>query len=251
MLPLGGFLESVCRIVPAVEAAFRSGEGVPYSDYAVHDAQGAFNRPAFTGRLVQEWLPMVPDLEARLLAGGTVAELGCGEGWAAIALAVGYDGLMVDAFDLDPPSIEAARRHAAAAGVDDRIRFTVADITDLDTDGGYDAVFAFEVVHDLADPVSALRTARRLTGGGGSPTIVVDEAAAERFSAPDDPIQRFLYAVSVLHCLPVGRSAAPSVATGTVMRPDLLRRYAAEAGFAEVTVLPIADDSFHFYRLEG
>jgi hypothetical protein len=52
---------------------------------------------------VQEWSPRVPDLQARPEAGGTVAELGCGEGRAAIALAVGYPNLIVDAFDIDPP----------------------------------------------------------------------------------------------------------------------------------------------------
>jgi SAM-dependent methyltransferase len=251
LVPFADFLEAVCRVLPALQSAFRSGKGVPYADYAVQHAQGAVNRPAFAGQLVQEWLPRVPDLHARLLAGGTVAELGCGEGWAAIALAVGYPNLIVEAFDIDPPSIEAARSHAEVAGVADRTAFGVADITDLSTAGGYDAVFAFEVIHDLADPVAALRTARRLTDEGRMPTIVMDERAAETFSAPADPIERFLYAVSVLHCLPAGRAAPGSVATGTVLRPDLLRRYAGAAGFAQVSVLPIDNDMFRFYRLGG
>ena len=80
---------------------------------------------------------------------------------------------------------------------------------------------------------------------------VVDERAAEAFTAPADPIQRFFYAASVLHCLPVGRCEEHSAATGTVMRPDTLRRYAREAGFHEATVLPIENDMFRFYRLEG
>ncbi len=105
LVPLGEFLAAIGRVLPALEAAFASGAGIPYADYQVQHAQGGFNRPAFTGQLVQEWLPQVPDLHARLAAGGTVAELGCGEGWAAIALAVGYPGLRVDAFDIDPPSI--------------------------------------------------------------------------------------------------------------------------------------------------
>jgi SAM-dependent methyltransferase len=251
VMPLGGFLEAVCRVLPALEVAFRSGAGVPYADYAVQHAQAAFNRPAFSGQLVQEWLPQVPDLHARLGAGGTVAEIGCGEGWAAIALAVGYPGLFVDAFDADPPSIEAAVRNAETAGVADRIRFAVADAADPGMADRYDAVFAFEVLHDLADPVAALRTARRLTGDGAAPTIVMDERAAELFSAPGDPIERLLYAISVLHCLPAGRTDATSAATGTVLRPDQLRRYATAAGFTDVSVLPIAHDLFRFYRLEG
>jgi hypothetical protein len=33
------------------------------------------------------------------------------------------------------------------------------------------------------------------------------------------------------------------------MRPDTLRRYADEAGFASVEVLPIEHETFRFYRL--
>jgi 2-polyprenyl-3-methyl-5-hydroxy-6-metoxy-1,4-benzoquinol methylase len=251
LLPLGGFLEAVGRMLPALEDAYRAGTGIPFGDYAVQHAQGGFNRPAFTHQLVQEWLAQIPDIDARLRAGGTVAELGCGEGWAAIALARGYPGLHVDGFDIDPPSIETARRNAAQAGVADRVRFAVADVTDPALAGRYDAVLTVEMVHDLADPVSALRTARRLAGDGVAPVLVVDDRAAEEFTAPADPFQRFFHAASVLHCLPVGRCAAHSAETGTLMRPDTLRAYATEAGFAAVTVLPIENDLFRFYRLEG
>ena len=55
----------------------------------------------------------------------------------------------------------------------------------------------------------------------------------------------------MLHCLPIGRDAEHSAETGTVMRPNVLRRYATEAGFPHVTVLPIENDLFRFYRLQG
>ena len=211
---------------------------------------GSTGRPS-PASWCQEWLPLVPDLHATLGAGATVAEFGCGEGWAAIALAVGYPNVRVDAFDVDPPSIDTARRNAEEAGVADRVRFAVADVTDPALTGSYDAVFAFEMVHDLAHPVAALRTARRLTGDGAAPVIVVDERAGETFTAPADPFERFFYAASVLHCLPVGRCEEHSAETGTVMRPAVLRGYAADAGFASVSVLPIDNDMFRFYRLEG
>lgn len=247
LVPLAEFVESLGRVLPALTEAFRTGAGVPYGAYGVQHAQAALSRPGFVGQLVQEWVPQVPGLDARLAAGGTVAEFGCGEGWAAIALALGYPGVRVDAFDVDPPSIEAAREHAAEAGVADRVRFVVADVTDPALTGRYDAVFAFEMLHDLAHPVAALRTAHRITAG---PVVIMDERADEAFSPGADPMQRFLYAASVLHCLPAGRCEPDSAATGTVLRPDLLRRYAAEAGFTGVAVLPIEHEMFRFYLLE-
>lgn len=89
---------------------------------------------------------------------------------------------------------------------------------------------------------------RALLAEGGS-VLIADERVAETFTAPGDELDRFDYGWSILHCLPASRAESPSAATGTVMRSPTLRRYAAEAGFREVDVLPIQDDFWHFYRL--
>ena len=44
-------------------------------------------------------------------------------------------------------------------------------------------------------------------------------------------------------------SESPSAATGTVMRPETMRRYAREAGFDDAVVLDIEHEAFRFYRL--
>jgi len=40
-----------------------------------------------------------------------------------------------------------------------------------------------------------------------------------------------------------------SAATGAVMRPAMLRRYAHQAGFRDVEVLPLETATWRFYRL--
>ena len=100
----------------------------------------------------------------------------------------------------------------------------------------------------MSNPVPVLRAVRESLADGGS-LIVVDERVAETFAAPGDDLERFMYGWSITTCLPDGRSREPSVATGTVMRPDTLRRYATEAGFGSVEILPIENDFFRFYRL--
>jgi hypothetical protein len=100
----------------------------------------------------------------------------------------------------------------------------------------------------MSRPVDALRTARGLLADGGA-VLVMDERVAETFTAPGDTIERMMYGFSVLCCLPTGLAEQPSAGTGTVMRPATLRRYALEAGFSDVEILPIANDLFRFYRL--
>ena len=74
---------------------------------------------------------------------------------------------------------------------------------------------------------------------------------AETFAPPADDVELPRYGWSITTRLPDGRSRQPSVATGTVMRPDTLRGYAADAGFADVEILPIQNEFFRFYRLRA
>ena len=80
----------------------------------------------------------------------------------------------------------------------------------------------------------------------------MDEAVADDFAAPGDEVDQLMYGFSLFVCLPDGMSSTPSAATGTVMRKDVLTRYATQAGFRDVEVLPIEDFSFfRFYRLHA
>lgn len=109
-------------------------------------------------------------------------------------------------------------------------------------------VIALECIHDLSDPVGVLGTMRRLAGDKGV-VLVMDEAVGHEFTGEDDVVERLMYGFSLVCCLPDGRSHTPSVATGTVMRPATLERYAVEAGFSGVDELPIDADLFRFYQL--
>ena len=101
----------LARTIDLVADAFRTGAGVPFAAYGLHDMQAGFTRPMFANALAAEWLPAVPDVHARLQAGEAlrIADFGCGEGWAGIYLAEAYPNVTVDGFDLDDTSIAAAR----------------------------------------------------------------------------------------------------------------------------------------------
>jgi SAM-dependent methyltransferase len=252
LIPMARFAVSFSSALPEVEDAFRTGGGVPWAAYGVEgrEAQAGANRPQFGHLLGSEWLPGMPDVHDRLEADppAAVADVASGAGWSSIAIARAYPKVTVDGYDVDEASVELARANAAEAGLGERVRFHVRDAGDPELAGRYDLVTVFESVHDMARPVDVLRAVRGLAGEGGA-VLVVDEKVADAFEAPGDEVERLMYTYSVLCCLPVGMSEAPSAATGTVMRTDTLRRYAADAGFADVEVLPVEHDFFRLYRL--
>jgi 2-polyprenyl-3-methyl-5-hydroxy-6-metoxy-1,4-benzoquinol methylase len=250
--PLATFAVAGAGVLSQVADAYRTGAGISFAAYGpwIRRAQAAVNRPQFANLLTTEWLPAMPDVLARLRQGGArVADVGCGCGWSCIALARGFEHVTVDGFDTDEASITDARTNAAAAGVTGRAHFVHGDASAAG--GRYDLVCSFESIHDMARPVQVLAAMRAMAAPDGA-VFVVDERAADSLTGNDpDPMQRFFYAASVLHCLPVGRSEPGSAATGTVMRAATLERYAEAAGFASVDVLPIEHDAFRFYRLNG
>lgn len=245
------FVGSVTPL-PALLEAYRTGNGVPYEAYGpdLASGQARFNRPMLLRQLAQEYIPVMPDIDARLRSDppAKVADIGMGLAWSSIGLARGYPKITVDGFDLDEYSVEQANANVAAEGLSDRVVCHCRDAGDPELAGQYDFALAVECVHDMGNPVAVLSAMRRLVGPGGT-VLIVDEKADEAFLPNAADQQRVLYGFSILHCLPVGMGNPESAQTGAVMRPDTFRRYAHEAGYSSVEILPSENDAFYFYRL--
>jgi SAM-dependent methyltransferase len=250
--PLAVILAGVARVLPQLLESYRTGGGVPYAAYGPQLRRGiaAANRPMFLHELASTWLPAVPGLDRRLRANppARVLNLGCGLGASSIALARAYPRAQVLGVDLDQPSVAEARAAAAEAGVADRVTFVAGDAATVSSEGPFDLVTVFEALHDMGDPVGALRTARALLAADGS-VLVADERVADAFTTPGDPTERFMYGWSILHCLPATLAERPVEATGTLLRAPTVARWAAAAGFTGFEVLPIDNPFWRFYRL--
>ncbi len=111
-------------------------------------------------------------------------DIGCGAGWSSICTAHAYPRASVDGVDLNPASIESARRLAVAEGVSDRVTFEVRDAATM-SGAGYDVACMFEMVHDLARPVEALVSAREALRPGGV-VLVADEPVGDAYAGLAD-----------------------------------------------------------------
>jgi 2-polyprenyl-3-methyl-5-hydroxy-6-metoxy-1,4-benzoquinol methylase len=247
------------RWMPQVAEAMRSGGAPPPLPWAP-EGRPEFNRAVFLNLLARQWLPAIADVDRRLRSEppARVADLACGTGWSSIAMAQAYPLISVDGFDLDADAIAAARRNAEEAGLADRVTFTAADASGPDASGPdasgpgmpgqYDLVTIIEALHDMSRPADALRAARAMLAEPGS-LIVADEMVEDEFTAPASIQEQYHYAWSVVACLPAVMGDPDTAATGAVMRPATLRRYALEAGFQGLEILPVNAGMLRFYRL--
>lgn len=252
LAPLSQIVVGAARPVHQVINAYREGSGVPYSTYGsdLIEGQAGMNRAMYLQLMGPEWLSNVPEVHSMLQSKSriNVADIGCGFGWSSIGIAKAYPDAQVDGFDLDEASIAAAKKNAEENNISDRVHFFLRDAGEMDLQGKYDLVTAFECIHDMSDPVGALRTMLNLAGENGF-VIVMDERVADSFAANGSKVEQLFYGFSVLHCLPSGMAEQPSAGTGTVMRVNVLKKYAADAGFCDIDILPIENYFFRFYLL--
>lgn len=246
---MAAMVVGIAGVLDHVTEAYRTGGGVPYHLYGAdfRHGQGGVNRPAFTSDLVKVWLPAVEGVTEHLAGGGRVLDIGAGHGWSTIAMKAAWPAATVIGLDTDRASVDDARRHAEAAGVDARFE-TIGGEDELARFGPVEVVTIMEALHDMSRPVEVLAAARGALVPGGV-VVVADEAVAETFAAPGDDLERMMYGWSVTHCLPAAMAEQPSAALGTVLRPGTVAEVAAAAGFASCEIVDVDAGFFRIYRL--
>ncbi len=189
-----------------IEKAFRTGEGLDWGEHhhCLFDGTERFFRPGYEANLVSSWIPALEGVEARLGKGATVADVGCGHGASTIVLAKAYPNSTFIGFDSHGPSIEAARRAAARAGVNGNLSFEAASSTDFHAapgGGTYDLVTCFDCLHDMGDPVGAARHTRSRLKSDGT-WMIVEPFANDTIEDNLNPVGRVFSAASTMICVP-------------------------------------------------
>jgi SAM-dependent methyltransferase len=224
-------------------AAFGAGEGFGWHrhDTLFWRGSDALTQVALPAELIGAVLDQLGSVTAALAAGGAVLDVGSGYGTPTLAVARHFPASRVLGVDYHDASVAYARQAAEAAGVADRVRFEVASATDL-PGGGYELITFFDSLHDLGDPVGALRQAHAALAPDGA-VVLVEPLAGDHVEDNLNPTGRMFYAVSTLICTPnaVSQTAGAhgDAPLGTQAGEALLRDTAAAAGFTRVRRVPV------------
>jgi SAM-dependent methyltransferase len=215
----------------AIEA-FRTGQGVAWGEHHPRMACGvaAFYRNGYRAKLVSHWLPALDGVVARLQAGITVADVGCGHGHSTALMAQAFPKSRFHGFDTHLPSVVAARSHADEAGLAQRARFEVARADDY-PGGGYGLICFFDTLHDLGDPVAAARHAAEVLAPGGT-VMLVEPFANDRVADNVSPVGRLYYAASSMLCCAHAISEGGKLVLGAQAGQARLAEVFRKAGFS-------------------
>jgi SAM-dependent methyltransferase len=228
--------------------AFRNGGGVPFADFGpeVPLAIDRLHRAAFERRLVSVWLAAVPGLQARLEQGITVLDVGCGVGRSTAAVAHAFPRSHVLGVDPDVTSIDHARR--LAHGVPNAT-FHAATVAELGAERRYDLVLAIDCIHDMVDPVAALRAIRSRLATDGT-LFWAEPTGSHRPMENRNPLGKMRANLSPFHCLTVSL-AHGGAGLGTLIGEAGVRFLAIEAGFARMERVDVDDVFQQFFVVGG
>ncbi|MBM3345436.1 MAG: methyltransferase domain-containing protein [Betaproteobacteria bacterium] len=241
------------RVAPRVAEAFRTGGGVPFEEYGRDgiEALDLLNRGQYEQRFASHWLKSLPEATARLQAGASALDFGCGAGAVVLALARAFPRSRFTGIDRSGESVAAAERALAAAADSAelalRVRFAAQALADFPAGEQFDFITACDCIHDLAAPVETLRQIRARLKPGGV-LMVIEPKAANTVEGNAHAIGTMYYGFSVFHCM-TQSLAQGGPGLGTCMGPAHIGELMREAGFGRTEPLDIRSNVLSFYAV--
>ncbi len=223
-------IDSLFRDHDKIVDAFKTGAGVGWGEHSqcLFSGTERYFKPAYVKHLVADWIPALDGIAARLAAGATVADVGCGRGASTIILAQAFPNSTFAGYDFHAASIDHARAEAARAGI---ANAEFARATAKDYPGGdYDLIAFFDCLHDMGDPVGAAAYAHASLKPDGT-LMIVEPFAHDTLQENLTLVGRMYYAGSTCVCTPASTSQEVGLALGAQAGEARLRDVATAAGF--------------------
>ena len=228
---VGSLVSATFLDEPKIADAFRTGKGVGWNKRSecLFCGTARFFRTSYKHYLVQDWLPALEGVVDKLKRGAKVADVGCGHGVSTRLMAEAFPNSTFYGFDYHDGSIEAARKAASEAGLSGRVHFATCSAKTFPAQA-YDLVCFFDCLHDMGDPVGALRHTRSTLADDGT-CLLIEPFAKDRLEDNLNPVGRVYYAASTMVCTPASLDQEVGLALGAQAGEARLRDVARQGGF--------------------
>ena len=211
---------------------FKTGKGLRWGehDHDLFEGTAKFFKPNYLGNLVQSWIPSLDGVAHKLRQGAKVADIGCGYGISTIIMAKEYPNSKFYGYDNHKPSIESAQKLASKEGVNNRVEFRLISANE-NIGKDYDLITFFDCLHDMGDPIDALKFARQSLKPNGT-CMIIEPMAHDKLEDNINLMGKISYSVSSIICVP-NSLADNGPALGAQAGEERTRKIAEESGFSE------------------
>ena len=232
-------------------SAFRTGRGLPY------DRQGPAGAHR-TERMLGPWarlalvpviLPALEGVTAKLEAGATVVDVGCGAGVALTAMAESYPASTFHGYDLSHHAIARAQERVEEAGLRNVVLHHASG-ADLPTTPTFDFALTFDCLHDMTAPADTIAAIRRALKDDGTWLIKDIRANSLHLDNLRNPMAAMMYGFSITSCMSSALSEPGGAGLGTLgLPPDLLAGMCRQAGFDRFQIHDFEDPANLYYEV--
>ena len=227
---------------------FENGGGVPYELFKrFHTVMAEESSQTVLGSLVENILPIIPQISENLNSGIKVLDVGCGSGRAINLMAKTYPDSSFTGYDFSSEAIENATNEAKNLGLTNST-FEKQDASKFSKDGFFDVITAFDSIHDQAEPDKVLANIRKSLKHDGIFLMQDIRASSKLENNMNHSLAPYLYTVSCLHCMTVSL-AQEGKGLGAMWGKELATQMLKNSGFSSVEVKELPHDPINYYYL--
>jgi SAM-dependent methyltransferase len=222
--------------------SFRTGLGLDYDAHGPDCAEGVARgfEPWMRAHLRSTVMPALDGVEAKLQAGATVIDVGCGAGGVALELAQAFPHSTVTGYDISLHALDLAKDRRTEAGLTN-VHFLDPRESPMPADGSVDLVVTFDCLHDMTDPAGVVAAIRAALDEDGT-WLLVDIKAHDTYAenVERNPMAGLMYGISVLSCMSSALSEPGGAGLGTLgLSAARAEQLAADAGFTRFRRLDV------------
>lgn len=231
--------------------SFRTGIGKTYeSDGAEAVKRGeARHIESAQTQVLAVMIPALDGVQEKLQRGALVADVGCGDGAVAVALAKAFPESTIHAMDPNSHAVAHVKKRANEHSLSNLSAF-LAVAEAFPAHHEYDLIITFDCIHDMTAPQSAIdEIFRHLTSDGT--WFVKDIRSKPKFEENlRNPMLAMMYGFSLFTCMASAMSEPGGAGLGILgFNPEVAEAMSRSAGFTRFRILDFKDPGNLYYEV--